>query len=71
MISSKLYSMLAPTILMFLYKTIQFLVFVFELLSNNKMTKSQKHHSVSNIDPRDTSGSKKIEDNDDDKESFP
>ena len=35
------------------------------------LTKSQKHHSVSNIDPRDTSGSKKIEDNDDDKESFP
>ena len=31
------------------------------------LTKSQKHHSVSNIDSRDTSGSKKIEDNDDDK----
>ena len=37
----------------------------------DKISKTSLSDSVSNMDPRDISGSKKIEDNDDDKESFP
>ena len=38
----------------------------------DKISKTSLSDSVSNVDPRDISGSKKIEDNDDDnKESFP